>query len=88
MLDCREPVTGTTGRGLAVFRWDITGGVSCVRGVGLQVALRMQMPGKKPESDAEETDRFSTLEGALACLIHDFRVSGIRAQPDEPQLPL
>ena len=43
---------------------------------------------KKPESEAEETDRFSTLEGALACLIDDFQVSGIRAQPDEPQLPL
>ena len=43
---------------------------------------------KKPESEAEETDRFSTLEGALACLIDDFRVSGIRARHDEPQLPL
>ena len=48
----------------------------------------MHMPGKKPESEAEETDRFSTLEGALACLIDDFRVSGIRARHDEPQLPL
>ena len=48
----------------------------------------MHMPGKKPESEAEETDRFSTLEGALACLIDDFQVSGIRARPDEPQLPL
>lgn len=44
--------------------------------------------GKKPESEAEETDRFSTLEGALACLIADFHVSGVRARHDEPQLPL
>ena len=43
---------------------------------------------KKPESEAEETDRFSTLEGALACLIDDFRVSGIRARHDEPKLAL
>ena len=44
--------------------------------------------GKKPEWEAEETDRFDTLEGALACLIDDFQVSGIRAQYDQPQLPL
>ena len=43
---------------------------------------------KKPESEAEKTDRFSTLEGALACLIDDFRVSGIRARHDEPKLAL
>ena len=43
--------------------------------------------GRKPESEAEETDRFSTLEGALACLIHDFNLSGINAQPDQPRLP-
>lgn len=32
--------------------------------------------GRKPESEAEETARFDTLEGALACLLEDFRVSG------------
>ncbi len=42
--------------------------------------------GLKPESDAEETDRFETLEGALACLVNDFNVTGIRAQQDnEPR---
>ena len=42
--------------------------------------------GLKPESDAEETDRFETLEGALACLVNDFNVTGIRAQHDnEPR---
>lgn len=42
--------------------------------------------GSKPESEAEETDRFKTLEGALACLIEDFNVSGLTARPDEPRL--
>lgn len=44
--------------------------------------------GKRPESEAEETDLFDTLEGALACLIDDFQVSGISAQHDQPELPL
>ena len=44
--------------------------------------------GGKPESDAEETERFETLEGALACLIDDFNVTGIKAQHDkEPRFP-
>ena len=42
--------------------------------------------GRRPESEAEETDRFSTLEGALACLIEDFSLSGLDAQPDQPRL--
>ena len=42
--------------------------------------------GKKPESEATETNRYETLEGALACLIDDFRVSGIAAKPDDPVL--
>ena len=33
--------------------------------------------GKKPESEAEETDRFTTLNGAFRCLLDDFRVEGI-----------
>ena len=35
---------------------------------------------------AEETARYQTLEGALACLIEDFSLSGIRANPDQPSL--
>ena len=35
---------------------------------------------------AEETARYGTLEGALACLIEDFSLSGIRANPDHPSL--
>ena len=42
--------------------------------------------GKKPESEAEETTRFETLEGAMACLIEDFNLTGIRAQHDRPRL--
>ena len=33
--------------------------------------------GKKPESEAAETDRFTTLNGAFRCLLDDFRVKGI-----------
>ena len=42
--------------------------------------------GRKAESEAEETDRFASLEGALYCLIQDFGLTGINAQPDEPRL--
>ena len=42
--------------------------------------------GKKPESEAAETDRFETLEGALACLIADFHLVGLTAQLDNPRL--
>lgn len=42
--------------------------------------------GRKPESQAEETDRFQTLEGALACLIDDFNISGLKARQDTPKL--
>ena len=41
---------------------------------------------KKAESDAAESDRFESLEGALACLMEDFNVSGMRAQPDTRRL--
>jgi len=39
--------------------------------------------GKKPESRAEATSRFQTLEGALACLMQDFNVTGLNAQNDD-----
>ena len=42
--------------------------------------------GRKPESEAQETDRFTTLEGALARLIEDFNLRGISAEPDKPRL--
>ena len=42
--------------------------------------------GKKPEREAEETNRYVTLEGALACLIEDYSVMGIQAERDQPRL--
>ena len=42
--------------------------------------------GKKPEREADETDRYESLEGALACLIQDFNIAGLRASHDEPRL--
>ncbi len=42
--------------------------------------------GKKPESEAEATSRFETLEGALACLIEDFHLAELDAQHDQPRL--
>lgn len=43
--------------------------------------------GKKPESDTTETDEFTTLDGAFACLIRDLHLEGIAAPPpDQPRL--
>ena len=44
--------------------------------------------GRKPEREAEETDRYQTLEGAPACLLEDFRIAGLRAEHDHPRLSL
>ena len=42
--------------------------------------------GRKPESEAEATGRFETLEGALTRLIQDFNLDGLNAEPDQPRL--
>lgn len=42
--------------------------------------------GMKAEREAEETRRYTTLEGALACLIDDFHVVGLNAVHDQPRL--
>ena len=42
--------------------------------------------GRKPEREAEKTDRYQTLEGALACLLEDFRIAGLQAEHDESRL--
>ena len=42
--------------------------------------------GRKAESDATETGRFESLEGALACLVEDYDVSGLDVQHDTPRL--
>lgn len=43
--------------------------------------------GRKPESEATETCRFTTLDGAFRCLLEDFQVEGITPpEPDQPRL--
>ena len=42
--------------------------------------------GRKPDSEAEETERYTTLDGALICLVEDFHLSGIDTQEDNPRL--
>lgn len=42
--------------------------------------------GRKAESAATETSRFESLEGALACLVTDYEVSGLDARRDQPRL--
>ena len=38
--------------------------------------------GRKPEFEAEESNRFLTVDDALACLLEDFNVSGLNLQRD------
>lgn len=42
--------------------------------------------GRKVDSRADETDRYATLEGALACLIEDCGVRGLTAEHDDRDL--
>lgn len=42
--------------------------------------------GKRPEHGATETNRYETLEGALACLLTDFNIAGLTAKQDHPRL--
>ena len=51
-----------------------------------RATAKAMVSGKKPEHEAEETDRFETLEGALACLIDDFNVVGFLPLRDRPRL--
>lgn len=38
---------------------------------------------RKPEGFAEITDRYTSVEGALHCLIKDCNISGIKTNPDD-----
>ena len=42
--------------------------------------------GMRPEHGAEETTRYTSLEGAFACLIDDFCISGVYAKPEQMNL--
>ena len=44
------------------------------------------LAGLRPDAIASATDRYTTLEGALACLLDDYNVGGISAQHDQPRL--
>ena len=44
--------------------------------------------GKKPESEAAETDLYTSIDGAFRCLILDFQIKGIAVPPpDQATLP-
>ena len=43
--------------------------------------------GKKPESEADETDRYTNLDGALRCLVEDFHLQGL-SLPNDNQASL
>ena len=45
------------------------------------------LAGRRAESKAAETDRYTTLEGATACLLEDFHVRGVAADQDQPDSP-
>ena len=44
------------------------------------------LAGRTPESEASGTDRYTTLEGASACLLEDSHATGISTRRDEPRL--
>jgi hypothetical protein len=44
---------------------------------------RAMASGRRPDSEADETDGFTTVEDALALLIRDFNVSGIEVSHDD-----
>ena len=52
-----------------------------------RASARAIASGKKPESEANETDRFTTLDGAFRCLLEDFHIGGIASpEPDQGKL--
>ena len=51
-----------------------------------QVSEGVIAAGKRADSDATETNRFDTLEGALACLVEDYEVSGLNVRHDQQRL--
>ena len=44
------------------------------------------LAGKKPEGYAEKSSKYSTLKGALHCLITDCSITGIASEADHPDL--
>ncbi len=63
----------------------IRGRMNCHIHQTCEQALRS---GGRPERYAETTDRYTTLDGALYCLVQDFRIKGLPTAPEPPKLPL
>lgn len=42
--------------------------------------------GRRADSGATETSRFDSLDGALACLLEDYKVSGLKVQHQQKLL--
>ena len=51
-----------------------------------QASVQAISAGKKIDSNAEATNRYRTLEGALACLLDDCSVKGLSAEHDQGDL--
>lgn len=47
---------------------------------------RYIMAGKKPETYAEPTDRYSSVDGAFHCLLTDWNILGKETEPDNHEL--
>lgn len=59
------------------------------RGFHIHVATeRYQLRGMKPDSYAEETDRYSTLDAAIRCMMEDANIRAEETPGDEVQLRL
>lgn len=42
--------------------------------------------GRKPESHADRTERYQTVDGALDCLMQDYHLTGLKTGPDHPDM--
>ncbi len=78
-----------SGKPLSLVRYNgsshIHGGIRYRRHVH-RASAEALAAGRKIDSHADETDRYATLEGALACPIEDCGVRGLTARHDERDL--
>ncbi len=51
-----------------------------------EVTERYAAVGRKPEHFAQPTSRYNTLDGALACLLLDWNISGLEMSPQDQLL--
>ncbi len=88
-FSCGLALTRRGGRPLSLIRYN---GSSHIHGE-IQYACHIHRAtaeaiaaGRKVDGHAEETDRYRTVEGALACLIEDCGVEGLSAKHDGKDL--